>query len=155
MPVESPVESPVDALLLEQASVAAAVQGQVAVELLQVVEQRQPAVQGAGQAGQWGAVPDQVPNGTQGCLSMDSDLAFQTIVSGSVLAKFGSFRTLGLYTLSRPKNPLVQITHSLDPENKAPLGSAEMSLGTDPKGAEYLRRPLKIGGGTTITNRCP
>lgn len=86
---------------------------------------------------------------------MDSDRAFQTIVSGSVLAKFGSFRTLGLYTLSRPKNPLVQITHSLDPENKAPLGSAEMSLGTDPKGAEYLRRPMKIGGGTTITNRCP
>ena len=86
---------------------------------------------------------------------MDSDRAFQTIVSGSVLAKFGSFRTLGLYTLSRPKNPLVQITRRLDPENKAPLGSAEMSLGTDPKGAEYLRRPLKIGGGTTITNRCP
>ena len=49
MPVESPVESPVDALLLEQASVAAAVQGQAAVELLQVVEQRQLAVQGAGQ----------------------------------------------------------------------------------------------------------
>ena len=39
------MESPVDALLLEQASVAAAVQGQVAVELLQVVEQKQPAVQ--------------------------------------------------------------------------------------------------------------
>ena len=58
MPVESPVESPVDALLLEQSSVAAAVKGQVAVELLQVVEQgltavqKQPAVQGAGQAGQ-------------------------------------------------------------------------------------------------------
>jgi hypothetical protein len=49
VPVESPVESPVDALLLEQASVAAAVQGQAAVELLQVVEQRQLAVQGAGQ----------------------------------------------------------------------------------------------------------
>jgi len=62
VPVESPVESPVDALLLEQASVAAAVQGQAAVELLQAAVQgltavqKQPAVQvavqGQGQAGQ-------------------------------------------------------------------------------------------------------
>lgn len=86
---------------------------------------------------------------------MVSDRAFQTIVSGSVLAKFGSFRTRGLYTLSPPKKSLVSITRRLDPQNKAPHGSAEISLGTDPKGAEYLRRPFKIGGGTTITNRCP
>jgi len=106
------VESPVGALVLEHPAVAvvvAVVQGRV-----QVAGQRQPAGQGqpavqvavAVQEGQKGAGPDQVPNGTQGCLSMDSDRAFQTIVSGSVLAKFGSFRTLGLYTLSRPKNPL-------------------------------------------------
>jgi hypothetical protein len=41
MPVESPVESPVDALLLEQPAVAAAVQGQAAVELLQAAVQGQ------------------------------------------------------------------------------------------------------------------
>ena len=46
-----PVESPVDALVLEQPAVAAAVQGQAAVELLQAAVQgltavqKQPAVQ--------------------------------------------------------------------------------------------------------------
>jgi hypothetical protein len=48
-----PVESPVDALVLEQPAVqgqpavvvAVAVQGQAVMELLQAVEQKQPAVQ--------------------------------------------------------------------------------------------------------------
>jgi hypothetical protein len=60
--VESPVESPVDALLLEQPAVAAAVQGQAvqgqAVVRVQAAGKKQPAVQVAvqvavaGQAGQ-------------------------------------------------------------------------------------------------------
>ncbi len=51
VPVESPLESPVDALVLEQPAVAAAVQGLTAVELLQAAVQgltavqKQPAVQ--------------------------------------------------------------------------------------------------------------
>jgi hypothetical protein len=82
------------------------------------------------------AVPAQIPNGMGCCLSMDLDRAFQTIDSGSVLAKFRSFRTGRLYTLSQPKTPPL-----LDAETKTPLGSAEQSLGTDPKGAAYLSRP--------------
>jgi TRAP-type mannitol/chloroaromatic compound transport system substrate-binding protein len=44
VPVESPVESPVDALLLEQPAVVAAVQGQAVVRV-QAAGKKQPAVQ--------------------------------------------------------------------------------------------------------------
>jgi hypothetical protein len=56
VPVESPVESPVDALLLEQPAVVAAVQGQAVVRV-QAAGKKQPAVQVAVQvavAGQEG-----------------------------------------------------------------------------------------------------
>ena len=51
------------------------------------------------------AVAAQIPNGMGSRLLMDLDRAFQTIDSGSVLAKFRSFRTGRLYTLGRPKTP--------------------------------------------------